>query len=158
MVVILLTGLIGILAIQQISSLTNTTTEINKHDLPVAITLVDLRSLLYRQRDLEHSLIIGDSLTPDTSSTLEHQGTSTTEYYRQNFGTIAPLNTSGPTATTNASDAQNKQTQQALSELALVLKDIDGDCQQLLTLERSEAGDFPLVQKIANSVLKTSAL
>src|SRR5438270_7632081 len=70
MVVILLTGLIGILAIQQISSLTNTTTEINKHDLPVAITLVDLRSLLYRQRDLEHSLIIGDSLTPDASSTL----------------------------------------------------------------------------------------
>ncbi len=68
------------------------------------------------------------------------------------------MNTPGPTPTTNASDAQNKQTQQALSELAIVLKDIDGDCQRLLTLERSEAGDFPLVQKIAESVLKTSAL
>jgi PAS domain S-box-containing protein len=158
MVVILLTGLIGILAIQQISSLTNTTTEINKHDLPVAITLVDLRSLLYRQRGLERRLINGDSLPSATSSTLEHQDTLTTENDRQNFGTIAPLNTSGPTPTTNASDAQNKQMQQALSELALVLKDIDGDCQQLLTLERSEAGDFPLMQKIADSVPKTRAL
>jgi PAS domain S-box-containing protein len=158
MVVILLTGLIGILAIQQISSLTNTTTEINKHDLPVAITLVDLRSLLYRQRGLERRLINGDSLPSATSSTLEHQDTLTTENDRQNFGTIAPLNTSGPTPTTNASDAQNKQMQQTLSELALVLKDIDGDCQQLLTLERSEAGDFPLMQKIADSVPKTRAL
>lgn len=158
MVVILLTGLIGILAIQQISLLTNTATEINNHDLPVAITLVDLRSLLNRQRDLEHGLINGNSLPSDTSSTLEHQDTLTTENDRQNSGTVAPLTTPGPTPTTNASDAQNKQTQQALSELALVLKEIDGDCQQLLTLERSEAGDFPLVQKIAENVLKTSAL
>jgi PAS domain S-box-containing protein len=155
MVIILLTGLIGILAIQQISLLKNTTIEINKHDLPVAITLIDLRSLLYRQRGFERRLINSDSLPSNTSSTLEHQDTLTTGNDRQNFGTIAPLNTPGPTPTTNASDAQDKQTQQALSELAIVLKDIDGDCQQLLTLERSEAGDFPLVQKIAESVLKT---
>jgi methyl-accepting chemotaxis protein len=133
-------------------------TETIMHDLPAAISLVDLRSLLYRQRDLERGLINGDSLPSDTSSTFEHQDTLTTENDRQNFGTVAPLHTPGPTPTTNASDAQNKQTQQALSELALVLKEIDGDCQQLLTLERSEAVDFPQVQKFAESVLKTRAL
>lgn len=37
MVLILLTGLIGILAIQQFSSLTSTTTELNSHDLPEVI-------------------------------------------------------------------------------------------------------------------------
>jgi PAS domain S-box-containing protein len=157
MVIILLTGLIGILAIQQISSLTNTATEINMHDLPVAISLVDLRSLLNRQRDLESSLIKGDSLNLDTSTPAIQQGTPTTEHYRQNFSAIAPLNMPEPTPTTNARDAQNTQTQQALSELALVLKDIDRDCQQLLTFERSQAGDFPLMQKIAGSVHKTRA-
>src|SRR5258706_12374493 len=157
MVIILLTGLIGILAIQQISSLTNTATEINMHDLPVAISLVDLRSMLNRQSDLESSLIKGDSLNLDTSSTHAQQGTLTSENDRQNFGTIAPLNIPGPTPTTDASNAQSTQTQQALSELALVLKDIDGDCQQLLTFERSQAGDFSLMQKIADSVHKTRA-
>src|SRR5258708_34236928 len=91
----------------------------------------------------------------ERASTLKQQGTLTSGNDRQNLGTIAPLNIPGPTPTTNASNAQ---TQQALSELALVHKDIDGDCQQLLTLERSEPGDFPLLQKIPETVLKTSAL
>jgi DNA-binding response OmpR family regulator len=65
---ILLTGLIGILAIRQFSSLSNTTTELNAHDLPEAITLVHLRSLLYRQRDLERSLLGSSSLVVDIAA------------------------------------------------------------------------------------------
>lgn len=62
MAVILLTGLIGILAIQQISVLTNKATELNARDLPEAVTLEQLRTQLYRQDDLEHGLIDGDAL------------------------------------------------------------------------------------------------
>jgi len=57
MIIILLTALIGILAVQQFSALTNTTTELNAHDLPEEIALEQLRSLLYQQRNLEQSLI-----------------------------------------------------------------------------------------------------
>ncbi|HYB02698.1 MAG TPA: ATP-binding protein [Ktedonobacteraceae bacterium] len=60
MAVILLTGLIGIIAIQQISSLTYKATELNARDLPESITLERLRTLLYREDDLEHSLVNGD--------------------------------------------------------------------------------------------------
>ncbi len=141
MVIILLTGLIGLLAIQQFSSLTNTTTELNSHDLPEAITLVHLRSLLYRQRDFEHSLINSDSLNSDQSSPSAQQDTPTVD----------------------ASNEQGKQTQQTLSELALVLKDIARDRQQLLAFESPaqrnvKAKDFPLVQRVADGILKTSAL
>lgn len=141
MVIILLTGLIGILAIQQFSSLTNTTTELNSHDLPEVITLVHLHSLLYQQRDFEHSLINSDSLNRDQSSPPDQQGTPTND----------------------ASNTQSKQTKQTLSELAFVLNDIARDRQQLLAFERPaqrnvNAKDFPLVQKVADGVLKTSAL
>ena len=50
MAVILLTALIGALAIQQISSLTDKAAEINARDLPESITLAQLRSLLYQSR------------------------------------------------------------------------------------------------------------
>ncbi len=162
MVIILLTGLIGLLAIQQFSSLTNTTTELNAHDLPEAIALVHLRSLLYRQRDLEHSLLTGDSLNRDQSSPSAQQG-ATTENELQHFSTVAPVNTPEPTPTTSANTAQSKQTQQTVSELAFVLKDIDGDRQQLLAFESPHqrnvnARDFPLVHKVADGVLKMRAL
>jgi hypothetical protein len=45
-----------------------------------------------------------------------------------------------------------------LSELAVVLKDIDADGHQLLAFERSEQKDFAVVQKIADDILKTGAL
>jgi PAS domain S-box-containing protein len=161
--IILLTGLIGILAIQQFSLLTNTTTELNSHDLPEAITLVHLRSLLYRQRDLEHSLLNGDSLNRAQSSSPAQQGTLTTENDLQDFSTVVPLNPAGPTPTTNASDAQSKQIQQTWSELAVVLKDIDGDRQHLLAFERPDqrnvnVKDFPLVHKVAGGILKMRTL
>jgi PAS domain S-box-containing protein len=141
MVIILLTGLIGVLAIQQFSSLTNTTTELNSHDLPEVITLVHLRSLLYQQRDLEQSLINSDSLNRDQSSPPDQQGTPTND----------------------ASNMQSKQTKQTLSELAFVLNDIARGRQQLLAFEpptqrNVNAKDSPLVQKVADGVLKTSAL
>ena len=132
LVIILLTGLIGILTIQQFSSLTNTTTELNAHDLPEAITLVHLQSLLYRQRDLERSLL--NSGNQDQS----------------------------PTPTATAPDAQSKQVQQLLSDLSAVLKEIAGDRQHLLAFEYSNQGnagkDLSLVQRVADGVLKTGAL
>ncbi|HEX9132895.1 MAG TPA: ATP-binding protein [Ktedonobacteraceae bacterium] len=160
MAVILLTGLIGILAIQQFSLLTHTTTELNSHDLPEAITLVHLRSLLYRQRDLERSLINGDSLSRDQSSPPTQQDATTLE---NDLSTIAPLNTPEPTPATQAGDGQSKQIQQLLSDLAVVLNDIAGDRQQLLAFERPDQSnvnikDFSPVHKVANGVLKTSAL
>jgi len=141
MLIILLTGLIGLLAIQQFSSLTNTTTELNSHDLPEAITLVHLRSLLYRQRDFELRLINGGSPNSDQSSIPAQQD-------------IPTLDTS---------NSQSKQTQQTLTELALVLKDIARDRQQLLAFESLDqrninARDLPQVQRVADGVLKTSAL
>ena len=162
MVIILLTGLIGLLAIEQFSSLTNTTTELNAHDLPEAIALVHLHSLLYRQRDLERSLLTGDSLNRNRSSPSAQQG-ATTEDELRNFSTVAPVNTPEPTPTTSAPPAQSKQTQQTLSELALVLRDIDRDRQHLLAFENPHhrnvnAKDFPLVHKVADGILKMRAL
>ncbi len=79
------------------------------HDLPEAIALVHLRSLLYRQRDLERSLLIGDSLNRDQSSPSAQQGV-TAENELQHFSTVAPVNTPEPTPTTSATTAQSKQT------------------------------------------------
>ncbi len=153
MAIILLTALIGILAIQQISSLTNKATELNARDLPEAITLEQLRTLLYRQDDLEHSLINGDILFPDQLSTFSQQGTSATE--RQDASTIASLNKADLTPTPNT----GKQMQEIVSELATVIKGIQSNCQQLLAFERSEQGeDLALVQQVADAALKADAL
>jgi hypothetical protein len=149
LVIILLTGLIGILAIQQFSSLTNITTELNAHDLPEAITLVHLRSLLYRQRDLERSLLGGSSLSQVQSSTPAQQGT--TSAAGTNAIAIVPLDTPGPTPAATTPDAQSRQAQQLLSDLAVVLKEIAGDRQRLLAFEHLTQGsavkDLPLVQR-----------
>ncbi|MGZ3615916.1 MAG: HAMP domain-containing protein [Ktedonobacteraceae bacterium] len=137
--IILLTGLIGLLAIQQFSSLRNTTTELNAHDLPEAMTLVHLRSLLYWQRDFEHSLING--ISPNNQATATSQP--------EDLPAIS------------ASTPPGKQIQQTMSELALVLKEIAADRQQLFTFESSSqrnARDFPQVKTLANGVLQTSAL
>ena len=104
--VILLTGLIGLLAIQQFSSLTNTTTELNSHDLPEAITLVHLRSLLYRQRDLEFNLINAGN---------PHVSQSSYPSQPEDLPAVA------------AGTPQRKQAQQTLSELASMLKEIAAD-------------------------------
>ena len=137
LVIILLTGLIGVLAIQRFSSLSNTATELNAHDLPEAITLVHLRSLLYQQRNLERTLLSGGSTSQ------------------------SQLETPEPTPTAVPGE-QGKQAQQTLSELAAVLKEIAGDRQQLLAFEASAQGnavkDLPLVKRVADGVLKISAL
>lgn len=61
-VIIVLTGLIGFLAVQQFSLLTATTTELNTHDLPEVIALGRLRTLLFQQRDLGRILVSKDDL------------------------------------------------------------------------------------------------
>lgn len=59
-VVILLTGLIGLLSMQRFNSLTATTTELNTHDLPEVVALSHIRTLLFQERDLEWSIVHSD--------------------------------------------------------------------------------------------------
>lgn len=126
MAVILLTGLIGALAVQQISSLTSKATDLNARDLPEAIILERLRALLYRQDDLEHSLLLDDDASLNHLSSITRQA--------------AP-------------------DQGVTTELAVVIKEIDGTCQQLLAFERTEPGeDLTLVQRVADTTHKTSIL
>ncbi len=54
--VILLTGVIGVLAVQQFSALTAATTELNTRDLPEVIAVERLRTALFQQRSLEQRL------------------------------------------------------------------------------------------------------
>lgn len=60
LVIILLTGIIGLFAVQQFSTLTATTTELNTHDLPEVITLGHVRTQLFQERDLAQSLVSTD--------------------------------------------------------------------------------------------------
>ncbi|GAC1344890.1 MAG: hypothetical protein NVSMB27_06420 [Ktedonobacteraceae bacterium] len=60
LVIILLTGIIGLFAVQQFSTLTATTTELNTHDLPEVITLGHIRTQLFQERDLARSLVSTD--------------------------------------------------------------------------------------------------
>jgi two-component system phosphate regulon sensor histidine kinase PhoR len=55
--IILLAVLIGVLAVQQFSVLTTSTTKLNSHDLPEFIAIDQLRSLLFQQRHSERSLV-----------------------------------------------------------------------------------------------------
>ena len=72
--VILLTGVIGILAVQQFSALTAATTELNTRDLPEVIAVERLRTALFQQRTLEQRLMsagetnmAGDLITLSTT-------------------------------------------------------------------------------------------
>src|SRR5579884_629238 len=144
--VILLTGLIGILAIQQISSLTNKAIDLNARDLPEATTLERLRTLFYRQDDLEHSLIHGYNVLPDSPSS----PTPDTQTFEG-----ATVNVGNP----GASPTPDKQTQRTVTELATVLKEIARDCQQLLAFERSEQGEnLTLIEQLSNTANETRNL
>ena len=57
---ILLTGVIGFFAVQQFSTLTATTNELNTLDLPEVITLGHLRTQLFQERDLARNLVSAD--------------------------------------------------------------------------------------------------
>ncbi len=59
-IVILLTGVIGVLAVQQFSALTAATTELNTRDLPEVIAVERLRTALFQQRTLEQRLASPD--------------------------------------------------------------------------------------------------
>jgi two-component system phosphate regulon sensor histidine kinase PhoR len=152
MTVILLTALIGVLAIQQISSLTDKAAEINARDLPESIILAQLRSLLYQQVDLEQSLLNGNELISNSSSPFPENvlaEASITEL--QGVFDVTPTPTTGLTP--------DNQAQRTVAELTTVRKEIAKDCQQLLTLERSEAGeDLKLAQQITSITGKTNVL
>ena len=159
MAVILLTGLIGILAIQQISSVTDKATEINARDLPESITLERLRTLFYREDDLEHSLVNGNDMVSEQPVHSMKPDALTLENVRLESSLVRQPNIPGVTPTPGTSPTPGKQTQRTVTELASVLKEIAKDCQQLLALERSEQGeDLKLAQQVSDTARKTSAL
>lgn len=159
MAVILLTGLIGILAIQQISSLTNKAAELNARDLPEAITLEQLQSLLYRQEDLEHSLINGNNVfptVPPTQQSVPSTGDNTYDDVKAVPGNQVDLT---PTPSTAPNNGQSIQIGEISSELATILKNIQDNYQRLFAFERSEQGEnLSLVQQVNTTLSKTSAL
>jgi PAS domain S-box-containing protein len=150
MIIILLTGLIGIMAIQQISSLANKAVEITTRDVPEATTIVSLRSLLYRQYDLERSLLSRSSSNGNQPSALT-QPDRPTEV--EHLTPVVPftLSESQPPTTGINPAAQMKQ---IVAELTSVLKDLHADCQQLLEFEKSEPKDFSVLQRITDGVDK----
>lgn len=161
MAVILLTGLIGILAIGQISSLSNKAAELNARDLPEAITLEQLQSLLYRQEDLEHSLINGNNVFPIVSPTPIQQSLPSTRDSTHDDGTAVPTNLADLTPTPSAApnNGQGIQVGEISSELATILKNIQDNYQRLFAFERSEQGEnLSLVQQVNTTLSKTSAL
>ncbi len=93
-VVILLTGLIGFLAMQEFSNLTKTTTELNTHDLPEVLILSHMRTQLFEEKDLEWSLVFSDNpgilhsrppvTLPPTPSTSSSPGESSDSQDTQN--------------------------------------------------------------------------
>src|SRR5579875_3438481 len=152
MTVILLTALIGALAIQQISSLTDKAAEINARDLPESIILAQLRSLLYQQVDLEQSLLNGNELISNVSSpSSENVLAEASIIELQGVFDATPTPTTGLTP--------DNQAQQTVAELTTVRKEIAKNCQQLLTLEQAEPGeDLKLAQQITSITGKTNAL
>ena len=66
--IIVLTGLIGFVAVQQLSTLTDSATELNTLDLPEVITVERSRTAIYQQRSLEQRLVSPDN--PDTPGDL----------------------------------------------------------------------------------------
>ncbi len=61
LIIIVLTGVIGFVAVQQLSTLTANATELNTLDLPEVVTVERLRTGLYQQRNLERSLVSNDN-------------------------------------------------------------------------------------------------
>src|SRR5512143_3957282 len=59
--IILVTGLIGLVAVLQLSTLTIATTNLTTRDLPEVATLGLLRTLLFHQRELERRLVSADN-------------------------------------------------------------------------------------------------
>jgi len=55
LLVIVPTGVIGVVAAQRFDALATTTTELSMQDLPEVVAIGHLRTLLYRQRDLERA-------------------------------------------------------------------------------------------------------
>jgi PAS domain S-box-containing protein len=58
--IIVLTGLVGFVAVRELSALTATTSELNTQDLPEVTTVERVRSSLFRERDLERRLVSAD--------------------------------------------------------------------------------------------------
>ncbi len=71
LIIIVLTGLIGFVAVKQLRDLSAAATELSTLDLPEVSTIGSLRTLLYRQRDLEQRLVSpGDANTAADLATL----------------------------------------------------------------------------------------
>lgn len=68
LVIIVITGSIGLVAVQQLRALTTAAAELSSLDLPEVTTLERLRTALYQQRSVEQRLVSTDN--PDTAGDL----------------------------------------------------------------------------------------
>ncbi|MHB8596405.1 MAG: sensor histidine kinase [Ktedonobacteraceae bacterium] len=169
-IIILLTGIIGFLAVQRFSQLTSATTELNTHDLPEVITLGHLRTLLYQQYNLEQNLVayglsdnetksykivyktqcspVAPVISPD--GTVESEGSQT----------CVSVPVAVPGAPTTSNDYKTLE-QQSLPQLAVVLHNIFIQRTMLLAVEPIDgvgttANDSALIKSLDNGITSSS--
>jgi PAS domain S-box-containing protein len=142
--VILLTALIGLLAIQQIASLTDKTTEVTMRDLPEAILAEHLRALLSQEKDLEYRLITSNLVISDQPD-------------EQEDGSSGQPDLAGSTPTPSPTPGQPPKS--IVTNLTAVLQEIAQASQQLLTFESAEQGeDHTLARQIAEATHQMQTL
>lgn len=159
LVLILFTGFIGLLAIQQIRALTDTAIELNVRDLPEAVLLEEVHGLLYQEQDLEHTLLNGDDTERSQTFILPRQSRPermAVEPHGLPISSITLLNSASPF---DSPPRFEQQPRRVGSELTNVLDEIQSRCQELLYFERGEyTGDYQLVQQLVATTRQANAL
>jgi two-component system, NtrC family, sensor histidine kinase KinB len=145
LVIILLAGLIGGVSVQQFSLLADTTTELNTHDLPEVITLGNLRTLLYRLRALERTIVT--SPQPDL------------EAWRTPLHPIQCR----PAAPTDLQHAATLDQQASSLSVATILHELARQCSILLAFEPpngagTTSNDSIPVQQLVSEMERSSLL
>ena len=158
LIIILLTALIGLLAVQQLSALIATTNELNTHDLPEVNTIGSLRTLLYRQRDLEQQLVSADD--QNTTGNLAALTTTLSEIdaQRATLLTFEPANAPGKpvTDTTTVQQFVSGIDRAGATSRQLQALIRGGSLREALALEQSQ--QTPLLQTLLDQTAKLRKL
>lgn len=169
-IIILLTGIIGFLAVQRFSQLTSATTELNTHDLPEVITLGHLRTLLYQQYNLEQNLtayglsdnetksykIVNKTQCSPVAPVISPDGTVESEGSQSCVSVPVAV----PGAPTTINDFKVLE-QQSFQQLGVVLQNILIQRTMLLAVEPIDgvgttANDSALIQSLVNGITGSS--
>ncbi|HVB22702.1 MAG TPA: ATP-binding protein [Ktedonobacteraceae bacterium] len=170
-IIILLTGIIGFLAVQRFSQLTSATTELNTHDLPEVITLGRLRTLLYQQYNLELNLVTnglpdserGNNIILKTQcSTIAPVISADGEVESEGYQTCVSVPVTVPTTNITSNDNKALQ-QQSLQQLGTTLQNIVAQRTSLLVVDAISskgptATDSVLIQSLNNGITSSNQL